>query len=110
MQPVHRILEVVVVQVLDLPAEPDGLLRGPDPVGVEAQAVPRERRREGAIALQLVAGWKDATLEFVGTEPGLLLQGAGLGDELLHRPHFARPVHGPGVAEEQVGGERHVFA
>ena len=109
-QPVHRILEVVVVQVLDVPAEPDGLLRRPDPVGVEAQAVVRERGREGPIAFQLVARWKHAALEFVGAESALLFQGTGLGDELLQGPHLAGAVYGVGVAEEQVRRERHLIA
>src|SRR5206468_11103295 len=93
-----------------VPAEPDGLLRGPDPVGVEAQAVTRERGREGAIAFQLVARGKYAALEFVGAESGLLFQVAGLGDELLHGPHLARAVYPVRVADEQVRRERHVIA
>ncbi len=109
-QAVDRIFEVVVVQVLDLPREPDGLLRGPDAVGIEAQAVARQRPSQGAVALQLVARREHAALELVRGESPLRFEGAGLRHQLIHRAHLAGPVPGVGVAEEQVGGERHVIA
>ena len=40
----HRILEVVVVQILDRAPEADGLLRGPHRIRIEPEPIARQRR------------------------------------------------------------------
>jgi len=106
-QAVDGVLEVVVLDVLDPLAEPDRLLGGPDAVRVEAEAVARERVREGPVALQLVLGWEDAALELVRGEPVALLERAGLGHELFDRADLPGAVLRVRVPEEEVRGERH---
>ena len=55
LEPPARVLEVVVVEVLDRLADPDPLLDAPHAVGVEADAVLGEGRAEGAEDFDVVA-------------------------------------------------------
>ena len=55
-------------------AEADGLLGGPDGVGVEAERIAGERRRQRAVGFQFVIGMEDAGLQLVGGEAEALLQ------------------------------------
>ena len=86
------------------------MLGGPDAVRIEAQTVARQRLRECAVALELVAGWEHAALELVGGESPLSLHGLGFRDELVDGAHFAGSVSGVGVAEEQVRREPDLIA
>src|SRR5207249_11820720 len=87
-EPEHGVLEVVVVEVLDLAPEPHRHFGGPDAVGIEAEAVARERGGERTIALQLVARREHAALELVRRESALLLERARLGDQVVPRAGF----------------------
>ena len=108
---VDGVFQVVVAHALDLLSEPDSLLRRPDAVRVEAEAVAARRPRaqllgQRAVTLQLVLGREDAALQLVRGEAVALLQRARVGDELLGRADFARARFRVRIAEEEVGGER----
>ena len=110
LQAVHGVLEVVVAEVLDVLAEPDGLLGGPDAVRVEAEAIAREGRGERAVALELVLRREDSALELVARESVARLEGSRLRHQLLGGAHLAPAGARVRVAEEEVGGERHALA
>ena len=105
----HRVLEIVVVEILDRAAEPDRLLGRPHGVRIEPEAVARQRRGDGAIALEVVVGREDAAFQLVRSEPVLRLERPCVRDELIRRAHGAVAV-GVGVAEEQIRRERHAIA
>jgi len=100
----HGIFEIVVVQVLDLATEPDGLLGRPHAVRIEAKAVAGQRVGQGAIAFELVRGREYATLQLVRREAVLGLEGARFGDQLVHRAHFTRVVS-VWISKEQIRRE-----
>ena len=60
-----RILEVVVVEILNCASEPDGLLRRPDGIRIEAERVAGEGLGHRAIALEVVRRREDAAFELV---------------------------------------------
>ena len=68
LRPYTGVLEVVVAEVLDVLAEPDGLLRGPDAVRVETEAVAGQRHGERAVALELVLRREDPAFQLVAGE------------------------------------------
>src|SRR5512133_1168650 len=106
----HRILEVVVLQILDVLAEPDRLLGGPDAVRVETKAITGKRGGDRAVALELELRWKHATLQLVRRESVRRLERERLGDELVARSYFARSVGRAWITEEQIRCERNVIA
>ena len=109
--PVHapgRVLEVLVVEVLDAVREARRVVQRVRRVRVVAQAVLGEGLGQRAVAGQLVVRRVDAALELVRREAVRALELARVLDQLLGRAHLGHAV--VGVAEEQVAGERHVVA
>src|SRR4029450_12859761 len=104
----HRILEIVVVEILDRAAEANRLLGRPDGVGIEADAIARPGLGERAEAFELVVGMKDAALQLVRRETVLLLERLRVRDELPGGPDLASLV--AGIAEEEIRRERHAIA
>ncbi len=100
-----RVLEIVVAEIEDAAAERDGVRERQRGIRVVAEALARQRRRQRAIARELVRGRIDAALQLVRREAVRRLQRRGLGDELLRRAHFALAGHGIGVPEEEVARE-----
>jgi hypothetical protein len=90
--------------------ERDGVGERQRAVGVVAEAVAGKRGRQRAVARELVRRRIDAALQLVHGEAVLLLQCAGVGDELLRGAHFAAAGRRIGVAEEEVARERHGVA
>src|SRR4029077_12780462 len=102
-------LEIVVVQILDALAEPDGLLGRPHRVGIEPERITRERLGERAIALELIGRRKDAALELVRLEAVGLLELARVLDELLAGAHLARAVARIRIPKKQIRRERNAI-
>src|ERR1035438_3619197 len=103
---VDGILQIIVAQVLDGPAEADGLFGGPYGVGVEAVGVAGEFGGEGAIGCELVVRWKDAGLHLVTGEAEALFEGAGIFEHLVDGADLPGAGGGVGVTEKAVGGKR----
>src|SRR5512132_16152 len=87
-QPVDRILEVVVAESFDALTEAYRLFGGPDPVRIEAHAVFRKRLCDGPIDLQFVVGWKHSRFHFVGRKPVSRLQRSRIRDHLVDGAHL----------------------
>src|SRR5262252_1210397 len=100
--PEDRILEIVVVDVLDVLPEPDRLLRGPHRVRVEAEGVVGHRLGERSITFQLVRRAEDAALQFMGPESVRFPELQSVLDELLTGAHFAGPVAWIWIAKKQI--------
>src|SRR5207253_10976259 len=75
-----RILQVVIVEVLDLPGNLDGLFNVPDRVGVQAQRIAGEGRGQSAEDRHIVRGGEDAALELVRVEAKACLEIARVRD------------------------------
>ena len=88
-QAVDGVFQIVVTQAFDALAEADGLLDGPDGVGVEAQGVVGESGGQGAVDFQFVIGVEDAGLSLVSGEAEALFERAGVGQKLVDGADFA---------------------
>src|SRR5271166_3091545 len=62
----HRVLEVVVAEVLNRLSEANRLFFRPDRIGVEAERISGQRVSQRAVDGQLVVGTEDAAFELVG--------------------------------------------
>ena len=103
--PPDRVLEVVVANVEDAAAEGDRVRERQRGIGVVAKALAGQRRRQRAIAGELVRRRIDAALQLVRREAVRRLERRRVGDELLRRAHFALAGDGIGVAEEEIARE-----
>ena len=78
-----RILEIVVVEILDRLADADRLLDRPDAVGIEPQAVAGKGGGERAEHLDVVIGREDPALQLVRLEAVWRLRSPGVRDDLV---------------------------
>src|SRR3989442_11331003 len=88
----HRVFEVIITNALDLLSEPNGRLRGPHGVWIEAKTVTVQRSGKLTIAFELVLGREHSTLQLVRSESATLLQLPRIRDELLDGPDLALTI------------------
>ena len=107
----HRVLEPVVVEVLDRPAEAHGVAERQRAVGVEAQAFARAALRRARDSTRARAsGGNTPPFSLCVRKPCRALQRLRVRDELLGRAHFALAGRRVREAEEQVARELDVVA
>src|SRR5215510_9402662 len=88
----NGIFQIIVADVFDLLAKPNGSLCGPDSIWIETKSIFAKLCRQRTVTLELVCRRKHTTLQFMRREPVLFLQSFGLCDQLIDGADFATSV------------------